>query len=686
MKRGFYLRLAWTGIRKNHQFYTPYILTCTGMAMMFYIIAYLVDSPLLLSMKGGETMALILSLGRFVIGIFALIFLFYTNSFLIRRRNKEFGLYNILGMNKGNISRILLWETILTAIISLFLGLWMGILFSKLAELILLRITQSDVTYSLSIALSGVWQTLAVFAVIFFLILLVSLARVQLSNPLSLLRSENTGEKPPKANWFFALVGLVILGAAYYLAVSIQEPITAIIWFFVAVIMVIIATYLLFIAGSVALCRLLQKNKGYYYRPNHFVPVSSMVYRMKRNGAGLASICILCTMVLVMLSSTSCLFVGSEAALDTQFPYDFSVSVNYNSAYQCNEETLSPVRDLIEETAGDAKTNAIEYTQLETSGLLTKGGNLIVHSDSASNYSYSYDDLRSIYILPLADYNQLTGENVTLETGEALIYSTGSPYPYDTFSIEGDMTLKVQTTTTFRKDLNTEQMVTRYYVFIPNFEEYVEPTMSWMNSTGKYHLTYLYHVFSFDMDKTTAEQLQWKTVLGEKLNDYFKDDTGAIREEYRGFSYSSCAESRDDFYGLYGSLFFLGILLSVVFIFAAVLIIYYKQISEGYEDQSRFEIMQKVGMTNEEIRRSINSQVLTVFFMPLLMAGLHLAFAFPLIWKILQFFNINNLPLLIGVNVGCFCAFGLCYGLVYRVTSNVYYGIVSGANEAANVR
>ena len=315
MKRGFYLRLALDGMRKNKRLYIPYLLTCAGMVMMFYILCGLAFSPVIESIRGGDSITMVLFLGTFVVGFFALLFLFYTNAFLIRRRNKEFGLYNILGMNKRNISRILLWETIVSALFSLIAGLAGGLLFSKLAELFLIRMAGAEVGYDLRIEPLSIIAAVVFFGAIFTLILIVSLARIRLSKPLDLLKSEAAGEKPPKANWLLAVAGVIILGIAYYLAVSIQSPMAAFEVFFLAVLLVIAATYLLFIAGSVALCRLLQKNKKYYYRPDHFVSVSSMAFRMKRNGAGLASICILATMVLVMLSSTGCLYFGGGNAI-----------------------------------------------------------------------------------------------------------------------------------------------------------------------------------------------------------------------------------------------------------------------------------------------------------------------------------------------------------------------------------
>ena len=305
MKTALYPRLAWDGLRKNKRLFLPYLLTCVCMVMMFYILSFL-GSPETCALlpRGSNGAGLILNLGSAVIFVFSAIFLYYTNSFLIRRRTQEFGLYNVLGMGKRNLARIATWESLITAALSLAFGLALGIIFSKLAELGLLNMLGGEINYRVRIDAESVTRTLGLYAVIFALIWLSTVIRVGRSSAVALLRSESVGEKPPKANWALGLAGLVILAAAYYLAVSITNPIDAMVWFFVAVILVIVATYLLLIAGSVLLCRVLQKNKQYYYQPSHFVSVSSMAYRMKRNGAGLASVCIIATMILVMISSS----------------------------------------------------------------------------------------------------------------------------------------------------------------------------------------------------------------------------------------------------------------------------------------------------------------------------------------------------------------------------------------------
>ncbi len=679
MKRFFYMKMAWTGMRKNRQFYLPYLMTCMAMVMMFYIIAYLSDSPVLMQMRGGATMESILNFGKFIIGAFSAIFLFYTNSFLIRRRNREFGLYNILGMNKNHIGRILIWESLIVAGISLFIGIAGGVLFSKLAELGLLRILDADITYTLSIVGNDILQTIVLFAGIFLLILLVSIFKVRISQTVSLLQSERVGEKEPKGNALLALFGLGILIAAYYLAVTIEDPIMALLVFFVAVLMVIVATYLLFVSGSVVFCRILKAKKSYYYKPNHFISVSSMVYRMKRNGAGLASICILSTGILIMIASTASLFIGAEDALKKMSPYDYQLQMAFSSTADCTEEQYGPVRQIAADMTADDRKDEIGYTMMETGGSLENDGNVIVNMSELPNYDST--KIGYFYIFSLEEYNRLSGTDTKLEANQALVYGMEKTYPYDQISFGQTGSLKVTTIDSFPVAVGTNSISTfkHYYVVVPDFEAYIEPMLSWVNEDSGSNICSLEYVYAWNVNSTEKEQLQQKAELDEALGQYFsgqKEGENLVTAIY-SYHLASYAEHRENFYSLYGCLFFLGIMLSIVFVLATVLIIYYKQVSEGYEDQSRFEIMQKVGMTRREIRKSINSQVLTVFFAPFLMAGVHLVFAFPMVWKILQCFGITNLSLMIVVNVVWFLIFGVLYGLVYRLTSHVYYRIVA---------
>ena len=668
MKALFYPRLAWTGIKNNRRLYLPYILTCIGMVAMFYIMLSLSTGVFLDKMRGGTTLGSVLGLGAGVIGFFAVLFLFYTNSFLIRRRKKEFGLYNILGMGKRNIARVLFSETLILAAVSLVFGLILGAALSKLAELGLAYFVESDAGYDFTVYPTAMGYTVLLFVCIFLLLFFKSVGQVGLSNPVELLHSESVGEKPPKANWVFGVLGIVILAAAYYISVTIEQPVAALGWFFIAVLMVIAATYLLFIAGSVLLCRILQKNKRYYYKPNHFVSVSSMAYRMKRNGAGLASVCILITMVLVMIASTSCLYFGKNDVLRSQYPHDFNSTVDFDTLDEVTQENIDKTKAAID--AFMDKNGGISF------GICGKSDR--VTGELRDGVFYMGDDVYDpehstfLYIIDLADYNRNTGSSYRLNDGEALVFASSRTYDHDTIRIEGGREYKVvksDGTIDFIRD--TDMLgFSAVYIVVPDFYSSAEDLLQATEKQGVSQ-PWLQWRYQFDSPADYLTQLEIEEGIWDVI----------AQAHSGGYGLSSLAGARDDFYSSFGGLFFLGIMLSIVFIIAAVLIIYYKQVSEGYEDQSRFEIMQKVGMTKKDIRKSINSQMLTVFFLPLLFAIVHLGFAFPMINKLLLLFGLDNLGLLLLTAAISALVFALFYIIVYRVTSNAYYSIVSGAKE-----
>ena len=655
MKRGFYPRLAWSGMRKNSKLYLPYTLACIGMTAMFYILMHLADSPALKLIPSSASVTMTLSLGSFVMGVFSLLFLFYTNSFLVRRRFKEFGLYNVLGMNKGNISRVLAWEALINALISLAGGLFLGIALSKLAELGLVNIMGGDTDLDLRISVKALEFTVMFFCGIFLLIYLNSLIKIRRSSASELVKSENFGEKPPRANWLFGLAGIVILAAAYYIAVSIKTPLTALSLFFIAVIMVIVATYLIFIAGSVWICRLLQKNKRYYYKKNHFVSI-------------------LATMVLVMISSTTCLYFGAEDALRDRYPRDISISASYSGLDSMTDENISALRGEISAAVGGAETeNILDYRCASLVGSLENG---ILDLSEASIYSTAmttYDYVAEVYIVPLADYNAIAGTNESLGSDEAMIYAYRMDYTDKTFAVDELVSFRVKKVLDSFPIADGSAMASiapTVFVIVPDFADTVAKLGGAVSSSGDEPASLSWN-YAFDTPVSDEEETAMCERIGERLSEC--SESGG----YLYYSRESLAANRADFYGMYGGLFFLGIMLSIAFICAAVLIIYYKQISEGYEDRRRFEIMQNVGMTKKEIRSSINSQLLTVFFLPLIFAGLHLGFAFPFIHKLLMLFNLSNLPLLIGTTAISFGVFALLYAVVFRVTSNAYYNIVS---------
>ena len=672
-----YLKLALDGVRKNRRLYVPYILIGSVMVMMHYILAALSATPMLRHFKGGGILRELLPLGMWIVAIFAVIFLFYCSSFIIRQRNREFGLFSVLGMSRKNLSLLMLSENLLTAGASIACGLLLGVALEKLAEVGMVRLIGEEISYELRIDGASVIHTAATFCGVYLLLLLRAMIKVWRTDPLHLLQSAAEGEKPPKANWIFALLGMVGLAWAYYIAVSIQQPLEALTYFFIAVALVIVATYLLFIAGSVALCRLLQRNKRYYYKPNHFVSVATMVYRMKRNGAGLASICILLTVVLVMLSAVLSLYIGAEDSLLAAYPSDVSIEVSISSREQMTEENYAARRALLRELVPQQQ-DVREYVRGSANGMFTTDGIIIDPYTLNNMEQLDMAFIGVLEIISLDDYNRMMGEQITLAGDECLLLCWRMDYTSPTFTIQGGQPLRVKAVSTGvppSGDAATN-MFPHITLITPDFDGLTSLWDAAANSPAISAITLYWH-YSFDVDGDAEAEM----ALYDPLMNHMKEL--AFPRETGGYSYSLSIREmeRVQFYGLYGGLFFIGILLSIVFISAAVLIIYYKQLSEGYEDQKRFAIMQKVGMTKREIRRSINSQVLTVFFAPLLMAGLHLAFAFPLVWKLLQMFNLSNMTLMIVVTVCSFAVFGVLYAVVYKVTSNAYFAIVSGVQE-----
>lgn len=615
-------------------------------------------------------MQMILEMGTPVIAVFSWILLYYTNSFLIRRRQKEFGLYHILGMGKRELVKILIWENLMTAVISIAGGLLGGILFSKLAELAAVRIVGNHLGYKMTIEPKAIYYTVSLFLAIFAVILLRMLIFIFRTKPVDMLKSETAGEKPPKANWILAIVGLIILAGAYWIAVSIEEPMEAMLWFMVAVLMVIVATYLLFIAGSVAFCRLMQKKKNYYYKTRHFVSISSMVYRMKRNGAGLASICILSTMVLVMVSSTVCLYASIEGNLAKGYPQQFSVEMASGSSLE-DKDREEKLKETVGQTINENKIKlkeTKEYHILSTACVKTDEGIKFEHENIKS-----LDSLKMLYILTVADYNRLTGENLSLEKNELYVYLPDEAYEKDTFQVEGCGNWKNKGTpdNQFICGDDVETLNSGVYLIVPD-EAVMDQFEAAQRAVYGENASSEKLCYAFDTDLSEEGQVSLVSELQNNISTLQLQN-----EQFPMVNVNARAVSKSDYYALYGGLFFLGILLGSVFIFGMILIIYYKQITEGYEDQGRFSILMKVGMTRKEVRQSINSQVMTVFFLPLAMAGMHTAFSFPIIRKILKMFAMNDEKLLILVMICCYLAFAVFYAAVYLLTSREYYKIVS---------
>lgn len=642
MNNFIYEKLAVTNLKNNRKTYVPYIFTGVLTVMMFYIID---------ALSRGESVTQIalktcLQYATGVIVVFAVIFLFYTNSFLIKRRKKEIGVYNILGMGKRHIARMMAVETILTAGISILGGLVFGIIFGKLMYLLLLKILHNSVDMQFSVNGTAIVQTVILFAGIFLLTYLYNILQIQLVNPVELLHGGNQGEKEPKSRWLLVIVGVAALGNGYWIALTTEAALEALFKFFVAVVCVIIGTYALFIAGSIVVLKILRKNKAYYYNPKHFTSVSGMIYRMKQNGAGLANICVLSTMVLVMVSTTVSLYAGMEDILDSRFPRD--VSIVCNEADTNNEETLQRLIKEQCEKAGVKITDRVRYRYGSMNAVL-KGNNL----EKVEQY---YPDNHFYYVemITQEEYNRIEKQNVSLKEQEILTYTTNGKCGKKQINIAGqNYQVKKELSEMTSQPKSTAEMYKTLYIVFANAEqiERIEP-------------------FSYaDKFNLKGDDGKQKEALEQIQNEFY--------EKFPDGTMESRMESRSSFYELYGGLFFIGIYLGSMFIMATVLIIYYKQISEGYDDRERYQIMQKVGMSKKEVKRSIRSQVLSVFFLPLVVAVIHVAVAFKVMTKILGVLNLTNVSLFAVCTIITIAVFAVFYIIVYSITAKEYYRIVN---------
>ena len=635
--------LAIEGIKKNKQLYLPYIISSVCIIAITYIVSYFCYSKTIISSVGGEVISSIMLLGFMVMALFSLIFIFYTHSFLFKRRKKEFGLYNVLGLAKKDICKIVFLDNIYVDIITIVLGLGVGILFSKFAELAYFKIVAKPYSIAFNLPTLSLLMTLICFLGIYFLILISSIISVYKNDTIAFLKADSSGEKAPKANFLLALVGLIILAFAYYLAITIDDPVQAMLTFFFAVIMVVVATYLLFIAGSVTLCKILAHNKKYYYKLNHFISVSSMSFRMKRNGSGLASICILSTMVLVMLSSTSSLYFGAKSSNKKLFPYEYSINYNYFT-YDELLETDETIIPFVESNNYKIKDKN-EYRNINFY-LPLEGNRVVIESNSL--------DYAKMTFIDIDEYNKLYGTDYILKDDECLLYEYIVEYKHDSIVV-GDYAYKViDKVEKMPIDYVSATYMANNYFFVVND---LEPISNSLKDICKN--TY---IVQFDVYNDSLS-------LYNLINEEYTSDTP--------YFFESSLNSLSEFYNLYGSLFYLGISLSIAFVIATVCIMYYKQVVEGYEDQKRFAIMKKLGLDDRQIRKSINSQLLTVFFLPLVGALSHLLFAHPMIEKLLSLFMISDIRLFFVTSILCYVCFSIIYFVIYKLTSNVYYKIVS---------
>lgn len=659
-----YTKLAITNIKNNRQFYFPYLLTGIITVAMFYIMCALESNPGIQSMPGAKDLGLILRLGIGVIGIFAVIFLFYTNSFIIKRRKKELGIYNILGMEKRHIAKILSKEAFFTAIIAIGGGLVTGVLFHKLACMLLYRMIGFNGGITFSFSKKGVMITAILFAIVYLLTYIYDLFQVQLANPIELLQSGNKGEREPKTKAIMAVLGVLCLGTGYFIAITTKNPVKALTLFFVAVILVIIGTYLLFTAGSIALLKILRRNKGYYYQTKHFTSVSGMIYRMKQNAVGLANICILSTMVLVTVSTTVSLYVGVEDIMKERYPNEINIRAYYDTGAP-SEDSIAPIVEKSVKESGRKIRHEEDYLELYFAAIKDHGQ----YSLDKEKVKTAGDRVSGFVVLTREDCKKKYNEEIPELAENEVALFTIKKTDMDTLVLE-NRSYHVKEIKQFQ---NTEDFETiadimdEYYYVIVNDVQDMERLWQLQKEIYQENSSSISRQVRLDIDGDSEQK--------KECFENIKTALGPEQAKAR-ILIDSRQSSLDEFYQIYGGFLFLGLFLGILFLMITVLIIFYKQISEGYDDKERFSIMEKVGMSNDEVKATIRSQVRTVFFLPILMAAIHVGMAFPMIKRLLSLFGLSNTALFAGCMAGTILVFALIYLLVFLKTSKTYYKIV----------
>ena len=670
MHKGIFSRLAKQNIRNNKSTYIPYMITCIFCIAMIYMMEFLRDCPTLdQAVRQADEVRMIVFTGEIVVEIFCIIFLIYSNSFLMKRRQKEIGLYNILGLERNHIGIVMFLETIITSIGSLAGGIAAGIIGSKLALLLLLKLLHIPSVLGFYISVKGIFTCLFMFGIIFLMILFLNLAKIHLSRPVELLRGNNTGEKEPVAKWLMALIGFICLGAGYYLAVTTESPIKAITIFLLAVILVMAGTYLLFTAGSIVILKFLRRRKSFYYRTGNFISISGMLYRMKQNAIGLASICILSTGVLLMISMTVSIYFGMNDIMLNRYPYDVDMSVT-----SISEEECQTAIEAFEKAIADNKVpveKSVEEIYLDI--VCSKNGDQILIKPA--NTIRNSDSVLVLSLLNQAEYERLTGISANLNDGEIFAW-----YP---LAVQKDSVTVDETEFTVKKWLDKnpltcgEDAVSDNAVLVVTDEDFkkfdemrTEMYKGVSSAPAGEDLTL--HL-GLDITGSETDKIDFGTPVMEVVKDLKKN--GGLSEN-SWITSGIRQQEYESYYADNGSLLFIGIFLGSLFLMGTAMIIYYKQISEGYEDQKRFEIMQKVGLSRREVRSSVRRQILMVFFLPLLMAMLHITMAFPMIRRMLLLFGMTNTKLFIGCTAGTVLIFAVVYGLIYLMTARSYYHIV----------
>ncbi|AGY82738.1 ABC transporter permease [Carnobacterium inhibens] len=651
MNKGFFSKLALRNIKSNKQIYLPYIFASIATVAMFYMMVALMGNKFV--QTRNASLPMLFTIGAVVIGVFSFLFILYTNSFLIKRRKKEIGLYAILGMKKKHVSRILTIESVVTSFSSILLGLIIGHLLGELAFLVLNYALKFGVKMSFPFTLNAVMITIGLFVLIFLVTLIYNITQVTFSNPIQLIKGKQTGEREPKSSITLFILSLLLIGSGYYLSVTINDPLNAMIYFLLAVLLVIVGTYFLFISGSIFILKALKKNKKLYYRPSPFISISGMLYRMKQNATGLANITILATMVIVVVSTTLAVFIGIQGTLDRLYPYENKITyfTDVNKEEELQEIQKETEKLGLEVTGTESYSSYSLATQLEDNELIV-----------GDKVNYSAKETFFVNILVQEDYEQMTNQSIDLDSDEMLVYNLKNSDDLTTLLI-GDTTYQIES-------INKSPIKIDEEVKSPEF------IIVQSNEVRQSIIDYEDQLSENEYPFTTEAMISWNTTGTQEQKKSYSKKLDEILNSKDGSFYESKELFSDELYNMNGGFLFLGIFLGLLFVFGAALITYFKQVSEGYDDREKFQIMQKVGLDKQMIRKTTRLQIIWMFLLPLVVAVIHVAFAFPLIQKLLILFNVVNTSLVFWCFAGVIVGYSLIYGIIYQVTSKVYYSIV----------
>ncbi|MDE7422164.1 MAG: ABC transporter permease [Lachnospiraceae bacterium] len=685
MKKILYLKFAWNNIIKNKYLYIPNIITGTGLIAVFYILMTLSTDDQLANVHGGSSLVTIMPYGTVIGGILSFILILYAGSFLMKQRKREFGIYNILGLEKRHVGRILFLESAISALISMISGLFFGIVLYKLCVLLICKILKVQTVLGFSyINPKILFLAAIIFAGFYIINMLLHYIQIVKMKLIELLQSSQSGEREPKIKWIPLIVGVLSLASGYFILLTTESPLKVLFMIFVAILLIILGTYCLFMVGIIALLKFLKSRKNFYYQKRYMTAVSSLLYRMKRNAVGFASITILACGVLLLMSSTICLYIGIEDYVKTNYPHQYTYVVDF---YEENGEThkLSEkeLRNIVEKATKktNLKISQSFFYQYLTCGFVFRGGRFITEPDMLDS-NIIVPNGAVCGFLTAKDYKNLTGEQADISSNEVLVYQPGGNKQNvkDSFVLDGHTFYVKSKIDDFPVSAAPKgQDVTYDFFGIILRDDTIMGEIDQFQNNVYQDANVIENMLAFDLENLehNAKLLKYLCDETEKYQrekyNYGKD---VNVEAFYGYSFSNRNGVKSALYDFYGNLLFLGLILSFVFVFATALIIYYKQISEGYEDRQRYQIMQKIGMSGYEVKSTIRSQIRIMFFLPIIVAAIHVSVAMPILLILLRYSFRMDDTLFIGCVAGALIVFILIYIIIYKVTAKNYYNIV----------